>query len=92
MKVKDVQSGIEFEAEIAPVTAGDFEVIKKDIERFAKFDWSKYKSKEVYKLKLKNDPQILGLMCIIDHTDAQTNAIEIELLEVAAEHVGGLFF
>ena len=88
MKVKDVQSGVEFDAEIEPVSKEDFSTIKKDIGRFAKFDWSKYKGKEVYQLKLKNGKQILGLMCIIDHTDPYTNAIEIELLEVAAENVG----
>jgi|SRR6185312_4482777 len=88
MKVRDVESGVEFEAEIEPVSKKDFETIKKDASRFKKFNWSKYKSKEVYQLKLKNGNQILGLMCIIDHTDPQINAIEIMLLEVALEHVG----
>ncbi|MEO6850347.1 MAG: hypothetical protein ABI203_10380, partial [Mucilaginibacter sp.] len=75
MKVKDVQTGVEFDAEIEPVTKEDFKIIKKDIKRFAKFDWALYKSKEVYQLKLKNGKEILGLMCIIDHTDPLTNAI-----------------
>jgi hypothetical protein len=88
MKVKDVQSGVEFDAEIEALSKEDFKTIKQDVDRFAKFDWSEYKEGEVYKLKLKNGKEILGLMCIIDHTDPQTNAIEIELLEVAAENVG----
>jgi hypothetical protein len=88
MKVKNIQSGVEFEAEILLVSKEDLKAIKKDIKRFSKFDWSLYKSKEVYKLKLKNDNEILGLMCIVDHTDPQTDAIEIELLEVTIENVG----
>lgn len=88
MKLKDVQSGVEFEAEIERISKEDFKTIKKDVNRFAKFDWSRYKSKEIYKLRLKNGTEILGLMCITDHTDPQTDAIEIELLEVAIENVG----
>lgn len=30
----------------------------------------------------------MGLVCIIDHTEANINAIEIELLEVCYENVG----
>jgi hypothetical protein len=88
MKVRDVQTGVEFDVEIEPLSNEDFKAVKKDIKRFAKFNWSLYKDKEVYKLKLKAGNEILGLMCIIDHTDTQTDAIEIGLLEVAAEHVG----
>ena len=88
MKVKDAQTGVEFDAEIELVSRQGFKTIKEDSERFPKFDWYLYKGKEVYELKLKNGNEILGLMCIIDHADPLTNAIEIELLEIAAENVG----
>lgn len=45
-----------------------------------------YKSQEVYKLRLKTSELILGLMCLIDHRDPETRAIEIELLEVSIEN------
>jgi len=73
------------EAVIEPITAKDFKIVKKSKDRFA-FDWSMYKDQEVYKLRLKTSDLILGLICLIDHTDPETNAIEIELLEVSAEN------
>jgi hypothetical protein len=88
MKVEDVKSGVEFDAEIEPVSKDDFKIIKKEVNRFGKFDWSKYEGEEVYKLKLRNAKEILGLMCIIDHTDPSINAIEIRLIEVSMENIG----
>jgi hypothetical protein len=36
------------------------------------------------------DKEILGLMCIIDHTDPQFNVVEIELLESSDDQIGGI--
>jgi hypothetical protein len=88
MLIKDMATGEEFEVVIEPVTKRDFRVIKKSKDRFDKFDWNQYQGQEVYKLKLKGDDTILGLMCLIDHLDEATNAIEIELLEVSNENIG----
>ena len=88
MIIEDTSTGEKFEAVIERVTDNDFEVIKKSKERFNKFDWSGYQGQEVYKLRLKTDETILGLMCLIDHIDVETNAIEIELLEVSDENIG----
>ncbi len=88
MELEDISTGQKAEAVIEPLTARDFRIIKKNKDRFDKFDWSVYKKREVYKLRLTTDNTILGLMCLIDHTDEETNAIEIELLEVSAENMG----
>ncbi len=88
MHVKDVATGWALEAVIEPMTNKDFKVIKKSKLRFNKFDWDDYRGEEVYKLRLKSDDTILGLMCLIDHADEATNAIEIELLEVGEENIG----
>lgn len=88
MFIKDVATGETLEAVIEPMTNKDFKAIKKGKDRFNKFDWSEYQGEEVYKLRLKSDDTILGLMCLIDHEDEATNAIEIELLEVSEENIG----
>ena len=80
--------GESVDAVIEPVVAKDFTLIKKSKQRFNKFDWSKYKSKEVYKLTVKENDLIVGVLCITDHTDSGTDAIEIELLESSAENIG----
>lgn len=88
MFIKDAATGKELEAVIEPMTNKDFKAIKKNKDRFNKFDWNEYQGEEVYKLRLKNDEAILGLMCLTDHEDEATNAIEIELLEVSEENIG----
>jgi len=88
MFIKDVATGEELEAVIEPMTSKDFKAIKKSKDRFNKFDWNEYQGEEVCKLRLKNDDVILGLMCLMDHEDEATNAIEIELLEVSEENIG----
>ena len=88
MELEDMSSGEKFVAIIEPMTSKDFKVVKKNKDRFDKFDWSKYKGQEVYKLRLATDDIILGLMCLVEHTDEATNAIEIELLEVSKENMG----
>jgi len=88
MFIKDTVTGEALEAVVEPMTNKDFKAIKKGKDRFNKFDWNEYQGEEVYKLGLKNDDLILGLMCLIDHEDEATNAIEIELLEVSEENIG----
>lgn len=88
MYLHEVSTGKILEAVIEPMANNDFKVIKKDKNRFNKFNWSEYRSHEVYKLRLKNEDVILGLICIIDHNEEATNAIEIELLEVSEENTG----
>jgi hypothetical protein len=86
MKLTDCATGENHEAVIELITAKDLKQIKKK-DRFI-FDWSKYKSQELYKIRLKANEIILGLMCVIEHLDAATNAIEIELLEASVENTG----
>lgn len=89
MVLLDTETGEKPEAIIEKMTAEDFKVIKKEKTRFdKKFNWPAYKKQEVYKIRLKDNETILGLMCIKDHTDASINAIQIELLEVSAENIG----
>jgi hypothetical protein len=88
MVLKDTETGELLKAVIERLRTKDFTVIKKSKDRFDKFDWSKYKEQEVYKLRLKTDDIILGLICLRDHKDEETNAIEIELLEVSKENIG----
>jgi len=88
VNIKETSTGSLLEAVIEPMTPADFKVIKKSREKFDKFDWSQYRQKEVYKLRRRDNDIILGLMCLIDHTDDATDAIEIELLEVSSENIG----
>lgn len=87
MNIQVIETGESIEAVIEKVQEADFKNIKKTKGGFH-FNWKKYRGKELYKLRYKNDPKILGLMCIQEHNDPQTNAIEIELLEAIEENVG----
>jgi hypothetical protein len=88
MELLEVSTGNKLEAVIERMTNKDFTTVRKSNDRFDKFDWSVYKKQEVYKIRLTTDNIILGLMCLIDHTDEETNAIEIELLEASVENMG----
>lgn len=88
VKLMDVVDGKLIEAAIEPLTAKDFTLIRKSKDRFDKFDWNKYKDKEVYKLRLKENDLIVGLVCLVEHQNPAIDAIEIELLEVSAENIG----
>src|SRR5579863_6612054 len=89
MMLEDTSSGEKIEAVIEPMTADDFKTVRKDKVRFDSFNWNKYKDQEVYKLRLTTDEIILGVMCLVDHPGEGINAIEIELLEVAADQRRG---
>lgn len=86
MYIQDTEAGRKIEVVIEPIKSKDWREIKRD-SNFT-FDWAKYKGKEVYKLRVLHEERIQGLMCVIDHIDELTNAIEIELLEVRDENVG----
>ncbi|RPE09157.1 hypothetical protein EGT74_19295 [Chitinophaga lutea] len=87
MTVENPLTGEKLEVIIEPAAKEDFKVISKDKIRFSAFDWNKYKEKEVYKLRLKTDQTIQGLMCLRDFPpEMGVNALEIELLEVSAEN------
>jgi hypothetical protein len=88
MELLNTSTEENLEAVIEPVSSKDFRIIRKSKERFDKFDWNVYRKEEVYNIRLVTDDIILGLMCLIDHTDDETNAIEIELLEVSKENIG----
>jgi hypothetical protein len=87
MKLQVVESGEEIEAVIEVLDPKDFRQVAKSKGGF-QFNWKKYKDQEIYKLRDRLNDKILGLICIQDHTDPETNAIEIELLEVIKENVG----
>lgn len=86
MYIGDVKTGEKIEVVIERITLKDLKAIKTN-PHFV-FNWTKYKDKEIFKLCTRSDKKIQGLMCIMDHVDEQTNAIEIELLEVGTENVG----
>jgi hypothetical protein len=87
MKIRVIEDGEEIEAVIEAVGPKDFKQFARSKGGF-QFNWKKYKGQELYKLRDSQNDKILGLMCIRDHMDPETNAIEIELLEVIAENVG----
>jgi len=86
MYIQDINTGEKIEVVIELISSRDLREIKKDSNFI--FDWAKYTDKEVYKLRIFQEDKIQGLMCIIDHLDENTDAIEIELLEVGDENVG----
>lgn len=88
MLLKNLVTKELIEAVIELMIERDFETIQNEKDRFDKFDWNLHRGGEVYKLCLKNDIRILGLICLIDHADPAINAIEIALLEVSRENIG----
>lgn len=88
MLLKNLVTNELIEAVMELMTDQDFEIIQNQKDRFDKFDWKLHRGGEVYKLYLKNDARILGLICLIDHADPAINAIEIALLEVSRENIG----
>jgi hypothetical protein len=87
MTLRNDLTGEEKQAIIELMSEEDFKIIRKKKDQFH-FNWNKYKGKEVFKLRLLDEPEILGLMCITDHNDPATNAVEIELLEVGTDNIG----
>lgn len=71
-------------AEIVPLETKDFKLIKKQ-KQFS-FDWELEKPYDLYKLVLKEQKEIVGLMSLIDFPEELR--IEIHLLELAKENTG----
>jgi hypothetical protein len=86
MYIQDCRTQERIEVVVEYVSPKDLKLIKKNSA--FNFDWDKYKNKELYKLRTVQDDKIQGLMCVVDHTDEFTNAIEIELLELSEENIG----
>ncbi|SFD87625.1 hypothetical protein SAMN05518672_103641 [Chitinophaga sp. CF118] len=88
MTITNVLTEEEIDAVIEEVSDKDFSAIERNKESF-KFDWKRYRGKEVYKLRALKDNVILGVMCIVEYpTSSGIGAIEIDLLEVNSEDVG----
>jgi len=88
MFIRNTANSENAEAVITPMTNNDFRYLQKNKKLFNKFEWDNYRDDEVYKLTLKNEDQILGLMCLVEHSDESINAMEIKLLEVNEENIG----
>ena len=71
-------------AEIVPLESKDFKLIKKQ-KQFS-FDWELEKPYDLYKLILKEQKEIVGLMSIIDVS--KELRLEINLLEISKKNVG----
>ena len=77
MKILHISTGEIFEAIVENVEAEDLKKLKK--ARFG-FNWRLEKLSQIYKLRLVNDDEILGLMSL-DHFESEKR-IEIRLLEI----------
>ncbi|PUZ26649.1 hypothetical protein GA0116948_102182 [Chitinophaga costaii] len=89
MVLHNVKTDEKHQAVIEKVVEEDFKHIKKNKARFDSFNWNKFKGQEVYKLRLADSQDILGLMCLIDYPPENgMKALEINLLEVSSENRG----
>ena len=85
MKIFNNHNNEPLSAQIVPLLARDFTIIKRSKQYV--FDWSLYEGKMVYKLMLKGASIILGLVCYTDG-GKDYQALKIELLEVGKANVG----
>lgn len=88
MYVTDTKDDSFHEVEVLEVTTDDRKRIKAG--RQFTFDWSKSKTKEgmVYKLCLKSDKTILGLLYLIPHPEEGHQYLEVMLIEAAKQNRG----
>ncbi len=84
MYLINTKTGENVDAVIERVTEEEIRGINKN-GRFG-FDWKAEKEFEVYKIRLKESDEILGLMSLIDWPEELR--IEIHLLESSKENVG----
>jgi len=86
MKLLNIGTEEEFDAEIVEVESTEYQKIRK--EKQFDFDWSKEKSNYVFKIVSKDeeDAQILGLISLIDIP--KELRIHINLVEVSKENIG----
>lgn len=83
MKIVEMSTGEEFSIEILPVEQNEFKTLTKD--RFI-FDWETERGQEVYKLKIFETGDILGLVSF-ERIPAEWR-IHIRLLSVSIENKG----
>ena len=83
MKILHISTGEIFEAIVENAEAEDLKKLKK--ARFG-FNWRLEKPSQIYKLRLVNDDEILGLMSL-DHFEGERR-IEIRLLEICKTQRG----
>jgi len=83
MKIIKTSTGEKFEVEILPVVDSDFKSIGKD--RYF-FNWKTEKDQELYKLRIIESKEILGLVSI--ERISQEWRIHIRLLTVSKENKG----
>ncbi|HEY0273722.1 MAG TPA: hypothetical protein VGC22_11095 [Chitinophaga sp.] len=89
MELQHVKTGEKHQAIVEKVIEEDFKYIKKNKASFNSFNWNQFKDQEIYKLRLADSQDILGLMCLIDFPPEDgMNALEINLLEVSSENRG----
>ena len=84
MKLLDVGSGVQFEAEINPVEESDLHTISHS-GQFV-FDWTTEENFTVYKITEQYEDEILGLMSIIDVSEEFR--IHINLIESSNDNKG----
>lgn len=83
MRIEDRDAGETHDIEIVPVMADEYRTITK--ARFW-FNWSEEKSFDVYKLKILETRDILGLISLDNHPEE--SRVEIRLLAVSKENRG----
>lgn len=83
MIIVERKSGVPYEIEIGPVDEDDYKLITKS--RFW-FNWKEEKNYSVYKLYIKGNDKILGLVSL--ETFLDESRIEIRLLAVSKENMG----
>lgn len=83
MFIVDKETGESHRVEISPVSEDDYKVITKS--KFW-FDWKVEKNYHVYKLKIKGEDEIIGLISL-DIFESESR-IEIRLLAVSKENRG----
>ncbi|MFK7905485.1 MAG: hypothetical protein AB8B69_10190 [Chitinophagales bacterium] len=84
MKLQNLKTGEEVEAEIVEVEPNDYKIIK--ISKNFSFDWKKEEKLLVYKIRRKEGNEILGLLSLIDVP--QELRIHINLIESSIKHRG----
>ncbi len=81
----DTETNQKVEAVIELVLAADYKIIKGS-KRFPEFNWNTERKNEVFKIRLKNSDEILGLMSLLDFKKELW--LKINLLQTSEENVG----
>ena len=84
MKLINLITQESYEAQISPLHTDDYETLANSSQ--FDFDWDKEKGFQMYKLTLKDEEEILGLMSLIDVP--YELRIHLNLIESAKKHQG----